>query len=44
MNQQPITHGIVHVGFSAFRKFVTRKKSWCKLAGNRSVIPHDTIP
>jgi hypothetical protein len=34
---------IVHAGFSGFRKFVARKKSRCKLIGNRFVIPHDTI-
>ena len=27
-----------------FRRFVARKKSRCKLIGNRFVIPHDTIP
>ena len=34
---------IVHAGFSGFRAFVARKKNWCKLIGNRFVIPHDTI-
>ena len=29
---------------SGFRRFVARKKSRCKLIGNRLVIPHDTIP
>ena len=38
------THGIVHAGFSGSRRFVARKKSQCKLIGNRFVIPHDTIP
>ncbi len=38
------THGIVHAGFRGFRAFVARKKSRCKLIGNRFVIPHDTIP
>ena len=38
------THGIVHAGFSGLRAFVARKKSRCKLIGNRFVIPHDTIP
>jgi hypothetical protein len=37
------THGIVHAGFSGFRRFVARKKSRCKLIGFRFVIPHDTI-
>jgi len=40
----PTTHGIVHAGFRGLRGFVARKKSWCKLIGNRFVIPHDTIP
>lgn len=39
-----LTHGIVHAGFRGFRAFVARKKSRCKLIGNRFVIPHDTIP
>jgi len=43
-NGQHTTHGIVHAGFSGFRRFVARKKSRCKLIGNRLVIPHDTIP
>ena len=43
-NAQPITHGIVHAGFSGMRAFVARKKGRCKLIGNRLVIPHDTIP
>lgn len=34
---------IVHAGFSGLRAFVARKKGWCKLIGNRFVIPHDTI-
>jgi len=34
----------VLAGFRGFRRFVTRKKSRCKLIGNRLVIPHDTIP
>jgi hypothetical protein len=38
------THGIVHAGFSDFRRFVACKNSQCKLIGNRLVIPHDTIP
>ena len=38
------TNGIVHAGFSGLRGFVARKKSRCKLIGNRLVIPHDTIP
>lgn len=38
------THGIVHAGFRGFRVFVARKKSRCKLIGNRFVIPHDTMP
>jgi len=38
------THGIVHAGCSGLRAFVARKKSWCKLIGNRFVFPHDTIP
>jgi hypothetical protein len=38
------TYGIVHAGFSGFRAFVARKKSRCKLIGNRLVLPHDTIP
>jgi len=37
-------HGIVHAGFSGLRAFLARKKSRCKLIGNRLVIPHDTIP
>ena len=37
------THGIVHAGFRGFRALVARKKSRCKLIGNRFVIPHDTI-
>ena len=43
-NGQRTTHGIVHAGFRGFRRFVNRKKSRCKLIGNRLVIPHDTIP
>ena len=43
-DQQRITNGIVHAGFRGFRRFVARKKSRCKLIGNRFVIPHDTIP
>ncbi len=43
-NLRHTTHGIVHAGFSSFRRFVARKKSRCKLIGNRLVIPHDTIP
>lgn len=39
-----ITHGIVHAGFSGFRRFVARKKGRCKLISFRFVIPHDTIP
>jgi len=42
-NETP-THGIVHAGFRGLRWFVARKKSRCKLIGNRLVIPHDTIP
>ena len=38
------THGIVHAGFRGLRAFVARKKSWCKLIGNRFELPHDTIP
>ena len=38
------THSIVHAGFRGMRAFVARKKSRCKLIGNRLVIPHDTIP
>ncbi len=34
----------MHAGFSGFRRFVARKKSWCKPIGYRFVIPHDTIP
>ena len=34
---QQVTHGIVHAGFRGFRWFVARKKSWCKLIGNRLV-------
>ena len=34
---------IVHAGFRGFRASVARKKSRCKLIGNRFVIPHDTI-
>ena len=41
---QLVTHGIVHAGFSGLRRFVARKKTQCKLIGNRFVIPHDTIP
>jgi len=41
---QPLTHGIVHAGFSGLQAFVARKKSRCKLIGFRFVIPHDTIP
>jgi hypothetical protein len=37
-------NGIVHAGFSGFRAFLARKKSQCKLIGNRLIIPHDTIP
>ncbi len=44
MNVLAITHGIVHAGFGGLRRFVARKKSRCKLIGNRFVIPHDTIP
>ncbi len=44
INHQPLTNGIVHAGFSGFRRFMARKKSRCKLIGNRLVIPHDTIP
>ena len=33
---------IVHAGFRGFRTFVPRKKSRCKLIGNRFVIPHST--
>ena len=44
MNAQHTTHGIVHAGFIGFRRFVARKKGWCKLIRNRFVIPHDTIP
>lgn len=44
INNETLTHGIVHAGFSGFRAFVARKKSRCKLIGNRFVIPHDTIP
>lgn len=43
-NAQHTTHGIVHAGFSGLRTFVARKKSRCKLIGNRLVFPHDTIP
>ncbi len=43
-NAQLVTHGIVHAGFRGFRRFVARKKSRCKLIGNRFAIPHDTIP
>jgi hypothetical protein len=43
-NGQLLTHGIVHAGFSGFRRFVSRKKSQCKLICFRLVIPHDTIP
>ena len=43
-NTERTAHGIVHAGFSGFRAFVARKKSLCKLKGNRLVIPHDTIP
>jgi mannitol/fructose-specific phosphotransferase system IIA component len=39
-----LTNGIVHAGFRGFQRSVARKKSWCKLIGNRLVIPHDTIP
>jgi len=35
---------IIHKGFRGFRAFVARKKSQCKLKGNRFVILHDTIP
>ncbi len=38
------THGIVHAGFSGFRRFVARKKGRCILIGNRFEFPHDTIP
>jgi len=31
-------------GLSGLRRFEARKKGQCKLAGNRLVIPHDTIP
>ncbi len=44
IKHEPPTHGIVHAGFSGFRRFVARKKSSCKLIGFRLVIPHDTIP
>ena len=45
MNEHQLpTHGIVHAGFRGFRAVVARKKSRCKLIGNRFVIPHDTIP
>ncbi len=37
----PGTYGIMHAGF---RRFMARKKSGCKLIGNRFVIPHDTLP
>lgn len=38
------TNEVVHAGFRGFARFVARKKSLCKLIGNRLVIPHDTIP
>jgi len=38
------THGIVHAGFSDFRRSVARKNRRCKLLGKCLVIPHDTIP
>ena len=41
---ETLTNGIVHAGFSGFQAFVARKKSRCKLMGNRLVIPHDNIP
>ena len=45
MNEHQLpTHGIVHAGFSGMRRFVICKKGWCKLIGNRFVIPHATIP
>ena len=44
INNEGTTHGIVHAGFRGMRAFVARKKSRCKLIGNRFVIPHDTIP
>jgi hypothetical protein len=44
MKYDGTTHGIVHAGFSGFRRFAARKKGQCKLIGNRFVIPHDTIP
>jgi hypothetical protein len=40
----PPTHGILNAGFRGFRRIVARKKSRCKLIGNRFLIPHDTIP
>ena len=39
-----LAHGILHAGFRGIRAFIARKKSRCKLIGNRFVIPHDTIP
>jgi len=40
---ESLTHGILHAGFSGFRRFVTRKKSQYKLIVNRLVISHYTI-
>ena len=40
---QLLTHGIVHAGFRGLQAFVARKKVWCKLIGNRFVIPHDNM-
>ena len=34
----------MYAGFRDFRALVARKKSRCKLIGNRFVIPHNTIP
>ena len=36
------THGVVYPGFRGFRAFVARKRVWCKLIGNRSLIPQPT--
>jgi hypothetical protein len=44
IKHETLTHGIVHAGFSGMRAFLARKKSRCKLIGNRFVLPHDTIP
>jgi hypothetical protein len=41
---EPLTAGIVHAGISGLQRFVACKNSWCKLIGNRFVIPHGTIP